>query len=138
MKKFARVLFILIMLVITVTSVGCGDDEIITFDGSDTATEMLQSIVNVIQRGDHVHTTALIPGMTEDEFKPVEEAISAVVKGTDPHTIKLNLLNSECKHDLDNNPYFYGVYEIKSGDKSVEVTVVYPMDDTSIYKLELK
>ncbi len=139
MKKFASVLLLLIMLVITLTAVGCGgEDKLVTFDGSATATEMLQSIVNVIQRGDHVHTPALVPGMDDESFKPVEEAISAVVKGADPKTIEITLVESECKHDIDNNPYFYGTFNIKCASKSVDVIVVYPKDDTSIYTMKLK
>lgn len=139
MKKFVRALLILVMIIMTVTALGCGGNDVATtLDSEFPATNKVQAIVNVIQRGESVDVSDLVIGMSEKSFEPVEEAISAVVKGANPRQIKISLVEWDNKFDIDNNPYFYGVYNIEYKDKNVEVEVVYLEDVANIYKIELK
>ena len=68
MKKFVRALLILVMIIMTVTAVGCGgNDETTTVGGNATTVQKLQAVVNIIQRGDSVDVDEFFEIMGENK-----------------------------------------------------------------------
>ena len=137
MKKFVRVFLLLVILIMTVNAVGCGEDDTITFDSSASVTERLQAVVNVIQRGDRVDVSNLVTGMSEKSFEPVEKAIAAVVKGVNPRNIEITLVESENKYDIDNTQYLYNLFNVTCEDNTVELEVIC-LEGNEIYMIRVK
>ena len=139
MKKFVRALLILVMIIMTVTAVGCGgNDETTTVGGNATTVQKLQGVVNIIQRGDSVDVDEFFGGMDETSFEEVEKKIAEVVKGKNPSKITITLKQSENKNDVDGYPYFYGVYEIKCESESVDVVVLHPENEEKLFSISIK
>jgi biopolymer transport protein ExbD len=139
MKKFVRVFLVLVMIIMTVTAVGCGgNDETTTVGGNATTEQKLQAVVNIIQRGDSVDVNEFFDGMDEESFEEVEKKVAEVVKGKDPSKIKITLKQSENKSDVDGYPYFYGVFEIKCESKSVDVIVLHPDNAEKLFSISVK
>ena len=139
MKKFVRALLILVMIIMTVTAVGCGgNDETTTVGGNATTVQKLQAVVNIIQRGDSVDVDEFFGGMDETSFEEVEKKIAEVVKGKNPSKITITLKQSENKNDVDGYPYFYGVYEIKCESESVDVVVLHPNNEEKLFSISIK
>ncbi|MBQ2736948.1 MAG: hypothetical protein IJF26_05920 [Clostridia bacterium] len=139
MKKFVRALLILVMIIMTVTAVGCGgNDETTTVGGNATTVQKLQAVVNIIQRGDSVDVDEFFGGMDETSFEEVEKKIAEVVKGKNPSKITITLKQSENKNDVDGYPYFYGVYEIKCESESVNVVVLHPENEEKLFSISIK
>ena len=139
MKKFVRALLILVMIIMTVTAVGCGgNDETTTVGGNATTVQKLQAVVNIIQRGDSVDVDEFFAGMDETSFEEVEKKIAEVVKGKNPSNIIITLKQSENKNDVDGYPYFYGVYEIKCESESVDVVVLHPNNEEKLFSISIK
>lgn len=139
MKKFVRALLILVMIIMTVTAVGCGgNDETTTVGGNATTVQKLQAVVNIIQRGDSVDVDEFFGGMDETSFEEVEKKIAEVVKGKNPSKITITLKQSENKNDVDGYPYFYGVYEIKCESESVDVVVLHPENEEKLFSISIK
>ena len=139
MKKFVRALLILVMIIMTVTAVGCGgNDETTTVGGNATTVQKLQAVVNIIQRGDSVDVDEFFGGMDETSFEEVEKKIADVVKGKNPSKITITLKQSENKNDVDGYPYFYGVYEIKCESESVDVVVLHPENEEKLFTISIK
>ena len=139
MKKFVRALLILVMIIMTVTAVGCGgNDETATVGGNATTVQKLQAVVNIIQRGDSVDVDEFFGGMDETSFEEVEKKIAEVVKGKNPSKITITLKQSENKNDVDGYPYFYGVYEIKCESESVDVVILHPENEEKLFSISIK
>lgn len=139
MKKFVRALLILVMIIMTVTAVGCGgNDETTTVGGNATTVQKLQAVVNIIQRGDSVDVDEFFGGMDDTSFEEVEKKIAEVVKGKNPSKITITLKQSENKNDVDGYPYFYGVYEIKCESESVDVVVLHPENEEKLFSISIK
>ena len=128
LAKLNPIAVVLGSLFISVLTVGANSMQI--------ALNVPTSIVNVIQRDGHLHTEHYLTGMNEEEFEPVYEAISQVVKNeTD---IEYTLLNDKTETDDDGNPVYVHEYEIKANGKSIEVVVTYGDRENLLFSVKIK
>ncbi len=133
MKNILRVTALVLVIVLTISLVSCKS-------GPEYSNELVQSkleeVVNIIQRGGHIHEGEYIASMTEKEFEPVYEAISQVVKNE--ADIKYTLVSETAEADDDGNELYNLEYKIEANGKSVNVTVVYGEGENILYAIKLK
>ena len=133
MKNILRVTALVLVIVLTLSFVACKKGPEYS---KELVQDKLEDIVNVIQRDGHLHAEHYLTGMNEEEFEPVYEAISQVVKNeTD---IEYKLLNDKTETDDDGNPVYVHEYEIKANGKSIEVVVTYGDRENLLFSVKIK
>ena len=133
MKNICRALLLVLTFVLVLSFASCKEEKTPYTD--DLAKAKLTEIVNILQRGEHVHTEDYVYGMTEDEFEPVGKAISDVVGKDNSYEI-IHVETTEATDD-DSNLVHYAKFTIKLNNKSVNVTVLFVDGDNTIYSVKL-
>ena len=131
MKTLCKVLALVLVFAFTFALASCGT----THYSEEFVQEGLDDIVRKIKNHNHIHTARLLPGMTEDEFAPVEQAIHKAIHDGD-YTITYKDV-TDYTDDDDNHVYFV-TYVIASGSNSVTVEVMYVDTHDTLYRIELK
>jgi len=134
MKNILRVIAFTLILIFTLSFVGCKDE------GPKYSKELVQGkledVINVIQRGGHLHTEDYVPGMSEESFEPVYDEISKVVKNQT--NIEIKLISDTQARDDDGNLFYSHEYEIKANGKSVSVVVIYGDGENTLHSISIK
>ncbi|MBQ9744608.1 MAG: hypothetical protein IJW19_05730 [Clostridia bacterium] len=133
MKKSIKAIAIVLLLTMVFTLVACGNN------GTEYTDEMakarLADVVNMIKRGDHIHTEDYVVGMSEEDFEPVAEAIYEVVK--DSQYEITHVATTETKDD-DKNTAHNAEFVISANGKSITVITVIADGEASIFEIKLK
>ena len=133
MKNILRIAALVLVIALTLSLVACKS-------GPEYSNELVQGkleeVVNIIQSNRHLHTDDYIASMSEDEFEPVYEAISQVVKGeTD---IKYTIVSETTETDDDGNEFYNLEFKVEANGKSVNLIVVYGEGENILYSVNLK
>ena len=133
MKNILRIAALVLVIALTLSLAACKS-------GPEYSNELVQGkleeIVNIIQSNRHLHTDDYIASMSEDEFEPVYEAISQVVKGeTD---IKYTIVSETTETDDDGNEFYNLEFKVEANGKSVNLIVVYGEGENILYSVNLK
>lgn len=133
MKNILRIAALVLVIALTLSLAACKS-------GPEYSNELVQGkleeVVNIIQSNRHLHTEDYIASMSEDEFEPVYEAISQVVKGeTD---IKYTIVSETTETDDDGNEFYNLEFKVEANGKSVNLIVVYGEGENILYSVNLK
>jgi hypothetical protein len=111
----------------------CGNE---TYQYSDEfVLEKLDAIVKKIQNHSHVHTEDVLPGMTEEEFEAVGEAIHVAIHDGGDYMISNN--GKEYFIDDDGNHIYMIDFAIACGPNVVNVMVTYCDGQKTLYRIDL-
>ena len=133
MKNILRIAALVLVIALTLSLAACKS-------GPEYSNELVQGkleeIVNIIQSNRHLHTDDYIASMSEDEFEPVYEAISQVVK--DETDIKYTIVSETTETDDDGNEFYNLEFKVEANGKSVNLIVVYGEGENILYSVNLK
>ena len=130
MKTFFKVLALVLVATLAFSMISCGE----THFSEEYVLEETDDIVRKIKNHSFVHVARDLPGMTEEEFAPVENAIHVAIHDGD-YTITHN--STESSTDDDNNLVYTVRYTITSGTNSVVIDVTYVDTHNTLYRIDL-
>lgn len=130
MKTLFKVLALVLVATLAFSMISCGE----THFSEEYVLEETDDIVRKIKNHSFVHVARDLPGMTEEEFAPVENAIHVAIHDGD-YTITHN--STESFTDDDENLVYKVRYTITSGANSVKVEVTYVDTHDALYRIDL-
>ena len=130
MKTLFKVLALVLVATLAFSMISCGE----THFSEEYVLEETDDIVRKIKNHSFVHVARDLPGMTEEEFAPVENAIHVAIHDGD-YTITHN--STESFTDDDENLVYKVIYTITSGANSVKVEVTYVDTHDALYRIDL-
>lgn len=130
MKTLFKVLALVLVATLAFSMISCGE----THFSEEYVLEETDDIVRKIKNHSFVHVARDLPGMTEEEFDPVESAIHVAIHDGD-YTITHN--STESSTDDDNNLVYIVRYTITSGTNSVVIDVTYVDTHNTLYRIDL-
>lgn len=130
MKIFFKALALVLVAILAFSMVSCEKQ----FYSEEFVLEEFKNIVTKIENHRHIHTEDVLPGMTEEEFAPVEQAIHVAIHDGD-YTISNN--GTEDFIDDDGNHVYITEYAITCGPNVVNVVVTYCDGHKTIYRIDL-
>ena len=131
MKIFFKALALVLVAILAFSMVSCEKQ----FYSEEFVLEEFKNIVTKIQNHKHIHTEDVLPGMTEEEFAPVEEAIHAAIHDGGEYTIFNN--GVEDYIDDDGNHVYVTEYALTCGENVVNVLVTYCDGHKTLYRIDL-
>ena len=133
MKTLFKVFAFVLVCALVLSFVACGSK---TYQYSDEfVLDKLDSIVRKINNHSHVHTEDILPGMTEEEFASVEEAIHLAIHDGGDYTLFNN--GYEYFIDDDGNHVYVIDFAITCGENVVNVLVTYCDGHKTLYRIDL-
>ncbi|MBQ8344306.1 MAG: hypothetical protein IJY41_03890 [Clostridia bacterium] len=130
MKTLFKVLALVLVATLAFSMISCGE----THFSEEYVLEETDDIVRKIKNHSFVHVARDLPGMTDEEFAPVENAIHVAIHDGD-YTIIHN--STESFTDDDENLVYKVIYTITSGANSVKVEVTYVDTHDALYRIDL-
>ncbi len=130
MKTLFKVLAVVLVATLAFSMISCGE----THFSEEYVLEETDDIVRKIKNHSFVHVARDLPGMTDEEFAPVENAIHVAIHDGD-YTITHN--STESFTDDDENLVYKVRYTITSGVNSVKVEVTYVDTHDALYRIDL-
>ena len=130
MKTFFKVLALVLVATLAFSMISCGE----THFSEEYVLEETDDIVRKIKNHSFVHVARDLPGMTDEEFAPVENAIHVAIHDGD-YSIAHN--GTESFTDDDENLVYKVRYTITSGANSVKVEVTYVDTHDALYRIDL-
>lgn len=132
MKILCKVLALIFVCALVFSLVACDNK---TYQYSEEfVLEEFTNIVTKIENHRHIHTEDVLPGMTEEEFAPVEQAIHVAIHDGGEYTIFNN--GVEDYIDDDGNHIYVTEYALTCGPNVVNVIVVYCDGHKTIYRID--
>jgi uncharacterized lipoprotein YehR (DUF1307 family) len=133
MKILCKVLALIFVCALVFSLVACDNK---TYQYSEEfVLEEFTNIVTKIENHSHVHTEDVLPGMTEEEFEAVGEAIHVAIHDGGDYMISNN--GKEYFIDDDGNHIYMIDFAIACGPNVVNVMVTYCDGQKTLYRIDL-
>ena len=132
MKTLFKVLALVLVATLAFSFVACKKEA--THFSEEFVLEETDDILRKIKNHSFIHVSRDLPGMSDEEFDSVENAIHVAIHDGD-YTITHN--STESFTDDDENLVYKVRYTITSGANSVQVEVTYVDTHDALYRIDL-